>query len=248
MFPKRLGIEAGRRQALLEFQRQVSVKFKDLRLLDLAFHHRSFSNEKNSLRENNERLEFLGDSVLGLAIAAYLYQSFKDKTEGELAKIKASVVSEEALSKIAADLHISRYLVLGRGEEMSGGRGKKAILADALEAIIGAYYLDSGFKAVKKFILVLFEPVIVLTLQKKYISDYKSLLQEFMQKHFKTVPKYELNKVSGPDHNRTFWVSVAANEKKYGPFSGKTKKEAEQAAAKSAYDGFLLSRVLKTDN
>ena len=247
MFPKRLGIEAGRKQALLEFQKQAFVKFKDLRLLNLAFHHRSFSNEYNKFHENNERLEFLGDSVLGLVVAGYLYQSFKDKTEGELAKIKASVVSEDALSKIAADLNISRYLVLGRGEEMSGGRGKKAILADALEAVIGAYYLDSGFKPVQKFVLHLIEPIITLTLQQKYISDYKSLLQELMQKNFKTVPKYELERVSGPDHSRTFWFSVIVNEKRYGPLSGKTKKEAEQAAAKLAYDDFISLEASETD-
>lgn len=236
MFPIRSGLEPKRKQELLEFQKQAGLKFKDLRLLDLAFHHRSFSNEHNNFHANNERLEFLGDSVLGLVAASYLYNSFKDKPEGELAKIKASAVSEEALSKTASKLNISNYLVLGRGEEMSGGREKKAILADALEAVIGAYYIDSGFKTAQKFVLRLLESTINSVLEKKFISDYKSLLQELVQKKFKTVPKYELKKASGPDHDRIFWFSVSVNGKVYGPLSGKTKKEAEQSVAKVAYE------------
>lgn len=236
MFPIKSGLEPKRKQELLEFQKQAGLKFKDLRLLDLAFHHRSFSNEHNNFHANNERLEFLGDSVLGLVAASYLYKSFEDRPEGELAKIKASAVSEDALSKTASKLNISNYLVLGRGEEMSGGREKKAILADALEAVIGAYYIDSGFKAAQKFVLKLLESTIHSVLEKKFISDYKSLLQELVQKKFKTVPKYELKKASGPDHDRTFWFSVSVNGKVYGPLSGKTKKEAEQSVAKVAYE------------
>ena len=178
----------------------------------------------------------MGDSVLGLVAASYLYKSFKDKPEGELAKIKASAVSEEALSKTASKLNISNYLVLGKGEEMSGGREKKAILADALEAVIGACYIDSGFKTAQKFVLRLLESTINSVLEKKFISDYKSLLQELVQKKFKTVPKYELKKASGPDHDRTFWFTVSVNGKVYGPLSGKTKKEAEQSVAKVAYE------------
>ena len=236
MFPIRSGLEPKRKQELLEFQKQAGLKFKDLRLLDLAFHHRSFSNEHNNFHANNERLEFLGDSVLGLVAASYLYKFFKDKPEGELAKIKASAVSEEALSKTASKLNISNYLVLGKGEEMSGGREKKAILADALEAVIGACYIDSGFKTAQKFVLRLLESTINSVLEKKFISDDKSLLQELVQKKFKTVPKYELKKASGPDHDRTFWFTVSVNGKVYGPLSGKTKKEAEQSVAKVAYE------------
>lgn len=241
MFPKRVKIEPERKREIQKFQKQTGIRFRDLSLLDLAFYHRSYSNEHSNFHENNERLEFLGDSVLGLVVADYLYKSFKDKTEGELAKIKATVVSEESLSKVAIDLGISKYLVLGRGEEMSHGREKKAILADALEAIIGAYYLDSGFKAVQHFVLKLIEPFIKLTVQKKYIGDYKSLLQEAIQKQFKTTPKYELKKIAGPDHDRTFWFSVIINGNTYGPLSGKTKKEAEQTVAKLAYEKLYLS-------
>ncbi len=245
LFPIKFGIETKRKQELLEFQKQAGLHFKNLRLLNLAFHHRSYSNEHNNFRENNERMEFLGDSVLGLVTASYLYESFAEKNEGSLAKIKASVVSEEALSKIALKLNISKFLVLGRGEEMSGGREKRAILADAVEAIIGAYYLDSGYKAVQKFVLNLLSDTINAVVQNKIVGDYKSVLQEFAQKNFKTVPKYELKKESGPDHNRTFWFSVSINGHTYGPLSGKTKKEAEQAVAELAYKN--LSSVITSN-
>lgn len=236
MFPFKSGIENKRKQELLAFQKQAGLRFKDLRLLNLAFHHRSYSNEHSHFHANNERLEFLGDSVLGLIAASHLYQSFEEKPEGALAKIKAAIVSEEALAKIALKLNISKFLVLGRGEEMSGGREKKAILADAVEAVIGAYYLDSGFKSVQKFVLNLLDDSVNAVMQKKVVGDYKSVLQEFVQKKFKTIPKYELEKVSGPDHNRTFWFTVHINGSVYGPCSGKTKKEAEQAAAELAYE------------
>ncbi len=224
---------------LFKFQKQAGLKFKNLSLLDLAFHHRSFSNERKKISSNNERLEFLGDSVLGLVVASYLYHAYSKKPEGDLAKIKAYVVSEESLSTVARDLKISDYLVLGRGEEMSGGRNKRAILADTLEAIIGAVYLDAGFKAAQKFVLKLLSPVIQATAQQKVIGDSKSLLQELVQKKFKSAPKYELTSVSGPDHDKTFCFSVTVNKKKYGPLSGKTKKEAERAVAKLAYEDII---------
>lgn len=239
MFPFKSGIENKRKQELLEFQKQAGLRFKDLRLLNLAFHHRSYSNEHTNFHANNERLEFLGDSVLGLAAASYLYQSFEEKPEGALAKIKAAIVSEEALAKIALKLNISKFLVLGRGEEMSGGREKKAILADAVEAVIGAYYLDSGFKSAQKFVLHLLADSVDAVMRKKVAGDYKSVLQEFIQKKFKTIPKYELKKVTGPDHDRTFWFTVQVNGSVYGPRSGRTKKEAEQAAAELAYENLF---------
>ena len=142
---KALGKE--RRKELEEFCRTLDLHFKNLNMLDLAFHHRSFSNENEEHRHyNNERLEFLGDSVLGLAVASFLYEDMMDNPEGDLARIKANVVSEQTLAPIALEkMHIDRYLILGKGEEMTGGRTKKAILADAVEAVIGALYLDSGF-------------------------------------------------------------------------------------------------------
>ncbi len=231
MFPFRQGNNGDRKQALFAFQRKAGVRFKDTGLLDLAFHHRSFSNENSKNRVNNERLEFLGDAVLGMVVAARLYECMGDRQEGDLAKTKSVVVSEDTLSGIALTLGVNEYLVLGKGEEMSGGRNKKAILADAVEAIIGALYLDSGYRSAEQFVLCLMNPQIELVLQGRHHKDYKTLLQEHIQKQFKTVPKYALVKRTGPDHDRTFWVTVEIQGTTHGPESGKNKKEAEQAVA-----------------
>jgi len=235
LFPFRLTASGERKQALLAFQKQVCFRFKNLDLLDLAFHHRSYSNENNKNRTNNERLEFLGDAVLGMVVAARLYECMADRQEGDLAKTKSVVVSEDTLSGIATALHVNEYLVLGKGEEMSGGRGKKAILADAVEAVIGALYLDSGYRSAEQFVLEIMNPQIELVLQNRHHKDYKTLLQEYYQKQYKSVPKYTLIKKTGPDHDRTFWVTVDLRGTVFGPESGKNKKEAEQAAASLAW-------------
>jgi ribonuclease-3 len=223
------------RKALLQkFMKGLSINFKHIELLDLAFHHRSFSNERGGGPQNNERLEFLGDSVLGLCTATYLYETLKDKSEGELSKIKSVVVSEQTLAGIALDIGIDRCLVLGNGEEHSGGRTKKAILADAVEAVIGAYFQDSGFFAADKLVRALIVPEIDKVLDHKAVQDYKSLLQEYYQKRYKQYPLYELVKNAGPEHDRTFTVTVHLDKNTYGPEIGKSKKEAEQAAAQKA--------------
>jgi len=220
---------------LNSFAKGISIKFSNLNLLQLAFTHRSFSNEGNAKKsENNERLEFLGDSVLGMATATYLYEHFYENPEGDLAKIKSFVVSEQSLGPIGLKIGIDKMLILGKGEEMSGGRTKRAILADAVEAVIGAYYLDSGYKAAEKLVLSFMIPAIENYMSDKGAKDYKSMLQEAHQKKYKTVPVYELVKESGPDHDRTFWVTVHLKNASYGPESGKTKKEAEQNVAQKA--------------
>lgn len=218
---------------LISFCKNVDIKFKNIELLDLAFHHRSITNEIKN-HQNNERLEFLGDSVLGMVTAAYLYNNLENP-EGDLAKIKSSVVSEKALAPVALRFGLDKLLVLGKGEELSGGRTKPAILADCMEAIIGAYYLDSGYKTAEKYVLEFIIPEInnVLTFGMK---DYKTKLQELSQKNFKICPKYEMVSKKGPDHNQTFEFVVMIGETKYGPAIGKTKKEAEQNAAKIALD------------
>ncbi len=237
MFPFKHTIEKHRKQELVTFQKNAKCKFKNLDLLDIAFHHRSFSNEHNEAPINNERLEFLGDSVLGMIIAASLYLTHPDKPEGDIAKIKAAVVSEDSLFSIALNLGVDKYLRLGHGEEMSGGRKKKALLADAVEALIGAYYLDSGFKAVQKFVLDIIAPQIRLVEQNKHqYRDYKSILQEYVQKEYRIIPKYLLVNTSGPDHDRVFAVKVQIKDTAYGPPYGKSKKEAEQAAAEAAWN------------
>ena len=226
-------MEKARKEALNTFCKKVKIRFKSLELLDLAFHHRSITNEMKHI-QNNERLEFLGDSVLGIVTAAYLYNTFPNP-EGDLAKIKSAVVSEKALAPIALSFGIDKLLVLGKGEESSGGRTKPAILADCMEAIIGAYYLDSGYKCAEKYVLEFIIPEINKTITTG-VKDYKTKLQEIYQKKTKSIPKYELVEKTGPAHDQTFTVNVILDDKKYGPASAKSKKEAEQLAAKMALE------------
>ena len=226
-------MESGRKKELAAFQKAAGFRFKSLALLNLSFVHRSISNETGS-RLNNERLEFLGDSVLGVVCATLIYQKYPEKPEGELAKIKAIAVSEEVLSGIAKTLRINDALLLGKGEELSGGRDKKAILADTLEAVIGALYLDSGYKAVFSFVSRYFSQEIERITADEYLRDYKSVLQEICQRNFRAYPKYRLVRKSGPDHEHIFWMEVDAGGATYGPGAGKTKKAAEQEAARMA--------------
>ena len=233
---KTKSISSERQTQLLFFCKKLNIKFKNLELLEQAFHHRSITNEiKNN--KNNERLEFLGDSVLGMVTASYLYNNF-DNPEGDLAKIKSTVVSEKSLSAIANKIGINKLLVLGHGEELSGGREKPAILADCMEAVIGAYYLDSGYKEAEKYVLSFIVPEIQKVVEQG-IKDYKTLLQEKYQKYNKQCPVYELVSKTGPDHLQTFSVLVKLGDKQYGPAEGHSKKEAEQAAAKIALEQFL---------
>jgi len=197
--------------------------------------HRSVSNETSN-KSNNERLEFLGDSILGAVCASLLYQAYKDKAEGELAKIKAVVVSEDILSGIALNLGIDKMLLLGKGEEMSGGRTKKAILADALEALIGALYLDSGYKPAFDFVSDCVQPEIDKVTGTNYHKDYKSILQEYCQREYRCYPEYVIVKRTGPEHDRTFWMEVRIGDKVYGAGTGRNKKSAEQEAAKAAWE------------
>jgi len=197
--------------------------------------HRSVSNEAGS-KVNNERLEFLGDSILGAVCATFLYQSFKEKSEGELAKIKAVVVSEDTLSEIAKKLNLDDMLLLGKGEEMSGGRTKKTILADAMEALIGAFYLDSGYASAFDFVSRCIKPEISKVTGANFHKDYKSILQEFCQRQFRCYPEYRLAKRTGPEHERTFWMEVKIGETVYGTGSGRNKKSAEQEAARIAWE------------
>lgn len=225
-----------RKKELQLFQRYVGIRFKSIELLNLAFTHRSFANESSENIENNEKLEFLGDSVLGLVTSEYLFLLLRDKNEGVLAKIKSFVVSETSLSEIAKKIKVDNFILIGRGEEYSGGRSKKALLADTTEAIIGAYYIDSGFNAAREFVLKLLLPEIEKVLENKHEKDFKTLLQEYVQKRFKIHPKYRVIKKTGPDHDKTFWIEVSVQNKTYGPGKGKNKKEAEQSAAGIAYN------------
>jgi ribonuclease-3 len=232
-------VNAERRKELALFQKQAKIRFKSLEFLNLAFSHRSFANEKGGAVDNNEKLEFFGDSVLGLVVSEYLLGVLQDRSEGEMAKVKSFVVSEDSLEGIARALRLDNFILIGRGEEFSGGRSKKTLLADALEAIIGAYYLDSGFKAAHDFVERLLAPEIHKVLEDKHRKDYKTLLQEYAQKRFRSYPRYRVVQRKGPDHNRIFAIEVSIDNRSFGPGEGKNKKEAEQAAAGIAYEALV---------
>jgi ribonuclease-3 len=228
-------IDPDRKKILAAFLKTSGIRFKNLELLNLSFMHRSISNE-SGLKLNNERLEFLGDSVLGAIAATLLYEKFAEKAEGGLAKIKSVVVSEDVLSGVARQLQIDTLLLLGKGEENSGGRTKNAILADALEALIGALFLDSGFDAVFAFVSSFLGEEIGRVIEDRYYRDYKSVLQEDCQRLYRSYPSYHLVKCSGPDHDRIFWIDVTVDGQTYGPGTGRNKKSAEQEAARMAWE------------
>jgi ribonuclease-3 len=228
-----------RKKALLVFEKEAEIRFRRHDLLNLAFSHRSYANEDQRQTASNERLEFLGDSVLGLVVAEFLFRNYPEKPEGELAKIKSFVVSEDSLAEIAFNLGIPGCLLIGKGEENSGGRSKKALLADAFEAVVGAYYIDAGLADAQKFVLRWLVPEIEKVLANRHRRDYKTLLQEQAQKKLKTYPKYQVVERSGPDHNKVFWIEVAIAERQFGPANGHSKKEAEQKAARLAYEALF---------
>jgi ribonuclease-3 len=233
-------LEPERKKALAAFVKTAGIRFKSLELLNLSFMHRSLSNESN-YKLNNERLEFLGDAVLGAVTATLLYERLADKPEGDLAKVKSVVVSEDILAGVASEFQIDSLLLLGKGEEISGGRTKKAILADAMEALIGALYLDSGYKAAFLFVSRFIKDEISRVLENRHHQDYKSLLQELSQRLYHNYPAYNLLKRSGPEHERIFWIEVAVNGQIYGPGMGRNKKTAEQEAAKAAWEALATA-------
>jgi len=229
-------ISSDRERELLVFIRESHIIISNLELLNLAFTHRSYANETSEMVDNNERLEFLGDSVLGMCVADWLFRNLPAKAEGDFSKIKSVVVSEDSLAMIARKLHVDKYLLIGKGEENTGGRDKKALLADCMEALFAACYLDSGFEAAKSFVMRYLAQQIRAVLDDDYHRDYKTSLQEYMQKRWRKVPSYTLVKKTGPEHDYTFFVEVDVNGKVFGPASGVNKKQAEQMAAKLAYD------------
>lgn len=223
--------------SLRDFQQTIAHNFNDINLLDNALIHRSFVNENPSLScKDNERLEFLGDAVIGLCISDILIKKFIDYTEGQLSKMRAYVVNEHSLAGLARKLTIGDYLLLGKGEENSGGRNKSSILSNAFEAVTAAIYIDSGFENVYKFLQHIFEPLIEEGTRSLIYRDYKTALQEICQYRYKETPKYTLIREIGPDHDKVFEISltVAGNITTTG--AGKSKKEAEQQAAQKALE------------
>lgn len=212
-----------------ELEEKIGYNFKDSHLLRHAVTHSSYVNEKHMKKADcNERLEFLGDAVLELISSEYLFFENQTMPEGELTKLRASMVCEKALAFCARDLELGSYLLLGKGEDATGGRFRESITSDALEALIGAIYLDGGFANAKEFI----HRFILKDLEnKKLFFDSKTILQEIVQAHFKETISYRLIGEKGPDHNKTFRVAVYIGKEQYGVGEGRTKKTAEQEAA-----------------
>ena len=212
----------------------IFYKFSNIDLLKESLTHRSFSNEESGFSvRNNERLEFLGDAVLELVITDILINLFPDKNEGELSKTRALLVREEALVNVANSINLSENLILGKGEGKSGGKERPSILSGALEALIGAVYMDGGYVTVYGVVKKLWEPAIRSIHNVDFDIDYKTKLQELVQSKYKTVPTYTVLETKGPAHKRTFNVQVNVHGKLFVG-CGKNKKEAEQTAAKSA--------------
>ncbi len=212
----------------------LGVSFKDARLLELALTHRSYAYE-NELTDTNERLEFLGDAILNLCVTDLLYAKFPTYLEGDLAKLRASLVSEPALAEVATELDLGEAVKLGRGESQSGGRHKPSIKADALEAVVGAVYLDGGISGVRKLVKRLFGSRVQAAVGKEIPKDAKTRLQEVVTRRYGMLPRYRVSG-SGPDHAKRFHAEVFVMDESYGEGDGRSKKEAEQAAAGQALE------------
>jgi ribonuclease-3 len=213
--------------------RVLGIRFRDPALRETALTHRSYAFE-NELPTNNERLEFLGDAVLGIVVTDMAFREFDEMPEGELAKLRAAIVNMGALANVARDLGLGRHILLGKGEEMSGGRDKSSILADALEAILGAVYLDRGLGTASKLIVRLFRPRMIAYVRGEGERDYKTILQELASADLHSLPEYRISE-RGPDHQKEFTATVHLSGKAWGSGMGRSKKEAEQQAAHEAY-------------
>jgi ribonuclease III len=226
---------------LEKLQSVLKYRFQRPELLHRGLVHRSFAHENPQLnRDDNETLEFLGDAVLNLAISYLLLERFPQCNEGDLSRMRSSIVNERELAKLAQDLDLGSRLLLGKGEELTGGRHKASLLADSLEALLGAVFLDGGMDAAMEMIERLFHDYIDVGEQEYPVRtldrDYKTQLQEFTQGRFKLTPSYRLEAEEGPDHEKMFHMSVALGERILAHGSGKTKKEAQQEAAQKALE------------
>lgn len=220
-----------------KFEEKANVKFKDQGLLKQAFTHRSYINEnRDSNLEHNERLEFLGDAVLELVITDCLFREMKNADEGELTSLRSALVNADTCSRVAQSLGANDYLLLSKGESKDTGRARQYILANTLEAIIGAIYVDRDYDAAKEFILNNFTPLIKEILAGGTWIDSKSLFQEKAQEHIGQTPAYKTVRESGPDHDKHFTVAVSVGNEVYGEGEGKSKQDAEQEAARKALE------------
>lgn len=219
---------------LEKFEKLIGYSFRNRELLKQALSHSSYANERKNPSGSNERLEFLGDSVLSIVVSDYLYKNL-NVAEGELTKMRASLVCEKSLHIFAQQIELGKYLLLGRGEENTGGRQRPSILADAFEAVIAAIYLDGGMEPAARHIMR-FMPKDIRHAKKPVFNDFKTVLQEIVQKNPEEKVEYVLIGEEGPDHNKSFVVEVCLNDQVIGKGRGKSKKEAEQLAAKEALE------------
>ncbi|MBR2500647.1 MAG: ribonuclease III [Clostridia bacterium] len=223
---------------LKELEEIIGYKFIDKELLITALTHSSFANEKRSKSlVCNERLEFLGDSILSVIVSRYLFENYTNLPEGDLTKARALIVCERSLHECAQSIELGRFIMLGKGEEITGGRTRVSILADAYEALIAAMYLDSGLERTREWLLSQLYDTILVAVSGKSIKDYKTVLQEELQSRGETDISYVIVGESGPDHRKVFAVNVLVNGKIAGCGEGSSKKNAEQSAAKSALEG-----------
>ncbi|HHU64351.1 MAG TPA: ribonuclease III [Clostridiales bacterium] len=232
-----------RRRELLDIQNTIGYTFKDIEILNISLTHSSFANELKGGARHNERLEFLGDSVLNVVISDFLFRRYRNLPEGNLTRLRAMIVAEPSLAYCGRQINIGRYLLLGKGEENTGGRNKDSIIADAVEALIGAVYVDSDFENSKAFVLKLFENVIDKALAGEFQRDYKTELQELLQSRSSEKITYEAISETGPDHDKIFKTRVMLGNKVLGEGKGRSKKAAEQSAAKEA----LYSGIVKNE-
>lgn len=216
-------------------QKILGIEFKDVSLLEKSLVHRSYLNENNgSESDSNERLEYLGDAILGFIVAEKLYRDFPEYDEGRMTRLRSALVRRETLARISRSINLGKYLFLGKGEDSSGGRNKSANLACALEAVIAAVYLDQGMVKTRKMIIRLLKDEWQKAIKKPAAIDYKSKLQELIQSREQKIPSYQVTGTSGPDHIKTFNVEVRLGNEVLGTGFGKSKKEAETEAAREA--------------
>jgi ribonuclease III len=215
---------------------KLHITFQNLDLIENAFAHRSYLNESKKFHDSNERLEYLGDAVLELATSHFLYNQYPDYQEGMLTNLRASLVRTESLAQVAQTLTLDRYLLMSKGEESTGGRRNTSILANTMEAFLGALYLDQGYDVCVKLLEEHLFPNITEILTKATYKDNKSLLQEIAQSRFKETPYYEVVSEEGPDHNKLFTVAAYIGNTKYETGTGKSKQEAQEAAARATLE------------
>jgi ribonuclease-3 len=226
-------------EELSKLEKKLKLNFKDKNLLRMAFIHRSYLNEHPEERlGHNERLEFLGDSVLGMVVSKYLFIEYPNQPEGDLTNFRSSLVNAKMLSKAAVGLHLGNYLYLSRGEEATGGRNRQYIMANTFEALIGAIFLDQGLDAAESFIKKIILPNLKEILEKNLYKDFKSQLQEKAQEKYGVTPTYKVIEEIGPDHAKTFKTAVFIEQKKIAAGEGNSKQEAEQKTAKVALENW----------